>query len=449
MMRRSTPVENDTTLDEPLVVYDDVKRYRNRAMLLESTLQQKMKEYRLAERKLLVLQDTVQKLIRKHEKEQTVAIEHERTRTQTKLHEFREAANVLQQAAVNKTREEWESKLENAKLAQVRTLKALQQQWDEKEAKMTKKNNQLWNEYQTLKDHYDAEKQQREQDARKKSQLQAQLEREQKSMEDGKDKIQELEQMLNQAKAKVKTVKADAQKEIEKLQEALEKSRQKVDTMKTKWETLALSKRHLQAELDMTQAQLQSKSTETGLAATSDPHQQLPTKNETDAMALAKAEMERQLEESILVAQSAVTAAERREAKLVKERTVILQNLQVHKQEKEFLLDRITRLEKQLVDQELTIDTMRNASINEKNKSKDSPGSNSSISVEILSGTQSRQELGNRREVIRTKRKTFLKVFRPGRMGDFVKQSVRSMKKLRPFIQRWMDRIPFQIIRKH
>jgi hypothetical protein len=166
-------------------------------------------------------------------------------------------------------------------------------------------------------------------------------------------------------------------------------------------------------------------------------------------MALAKAEMERQLEESILVAQSAVTAAERREAKLVKERTVILQNLQVHKQEKEFLLDRITRLEKQLVDQELTIDTMRNASINEKNKSKDSPGSNSSISVEILSGTQSRQELGNRREVIRTKRKTFLKVFRPGRMGDFVKQSVRSMKKLRPFIQRWMDRIPFQIIRKH
>jgi chromosome segregation ATPase len=436
--RRSTPVENDTSRDEPLVEYDDLQRYRNRAMLLERIFQQKMKEYRLAERKLLVLQDTVQKLVRKHEKEQTAAIESERMTAQTKLQDFREAANVLQQAAVNKTKEELENKLENAKLAQVGTLKALQQQWDEKESKMAKQKNELWNDYQTLKDQYDEEKKQWEQDARQKALFQAQLAREQKSVEDKRNRIQELEHTLGQTKAKIQSVKADSRKEIEKLHEALEKSRQKVETMKSKWEALADSKRHLQSELEITQAKLQS-SMETGLASTSDPAQQR-INEESDAMAQSNTEMEQQLEESILVAQAAVAAAERREANLAKERTVLLQKLQVHKQEKESLLHRIARLEKQLLDQEMTMNTMKTASTTESDKSQP---------VEIHPNTQPLQELGSRRVVLQSKVKSFAKALLPGRMGNYVKQRVQSIKTLRPFIQQWIDRIPFRIVRKN
>ena len=131
---------------------DEVERYRNRSVLLETTLRHKLEALKLSDQKLHVLQDAVKRIVRRNKQNVAHATDKAVAEKSQDLKELREQLSAHQLEIL-----EWKGKYERTKTARmeaVNELGDLRRQWNEMNASASNGRNALVRDLEDLQKVY-------------------------------------------------------------------------------------------------------------------------------------------------------------------------------------------------------------------------------------------------------------------------------------------------------
>jgi chromosome segregation ATPase len=350
----------------------------------------------------------------------------------------------------------------------------------------------LQRDLQQLKSSRDEDKATQTADAQKYLATQKQLSREQKLLQEASSRVRELEMTLSQTEKELESVKLDLQVEIDELQAALRQEKQRSNNMKTKWAALADSKQVLQKAHERLQRKNQElldavETAEEQQRQLADDKKKLRARDESATMQHLK----QQHEESMEIAQAAVSAAERREASLRQKFDDLQKNYQTVVKEKEALREQLAQSEQQVVvmmetqkvqkanANEMQTQAQVDAATPKPNAASESPSWREQGQQEVPTNAKSlhtesqvdiptvqksnalpkssaSRQRGSAEKTTTTSERIRIMaatLVRPGRIGDTILQQKalnedKTTAKWRRFVKRLLPRLPFRVVRR-
>jgi hypothetical protein len=367
--------EGEAEGSEDVKLKYDMERYRNRSVLLENALKQKLKHLELSDQKLLVLQDAAKRVVRRHEGELAEAAG-KAAKEKAESVAITEADRQVGEA-VKKVETEWHIKLEEAdakRLKAVEQLESLQQQWKDVNAER----DLLASDLTTIQRDYAQDQVAWKAQAQK---LEQQLALKQERYEAAVAQIEQLERTA----AKTENELLAANSQVDTLQTALQKEQHRISNIKAKFTALAETKENLQVELETLRRENKALAAETFAAV---EREQRSTgddvaflKSAAREAAVAAEQQQQEYEERMEIAQSAVDAAVRRETAVQQKYDSLLQNFESVLRENRALQQQLAAQQQQTPPAFVKLDKVQTSGLAQPSESSKEAGTNVTLAM--------------------------------------------------------------------
>ena len=210
---------------------DESNKYRNRSILLENTLRQKVQALKLSDQKLVVLQDAVKRVMAARSTE----------------HDAEEALDSAEMQVL-----EWKARYERAETLRLEVaseLSDVQRQHHERKAKMQSERDRLIQDMESLQKTYRMDQKQWEADVQTHMQAQKKLVELDRDHKRTLRQIDLLRMELEETRQELAGYRSSAKKSFmasSNSEEALKRERERVKSLKAQWADLKVEKQHLE-----------------------------------------------------------------------------------------------------------------------------------------------------------------------------------------------------------